>query len=962
MTKKRSKAIAFVSAFALGLTGLTALPAAAATGDVTLAPNAGLNYGAFSTDSFALKAVVTPLVDSATVALKISTDADTLDITLESGSVGGTDEDDIIVMGFDALGVQVDLDSIDDTTNTSYVLNDDLGTPTITAGKFSIDFDGLVLDSIVIYNLDVAVSTTAGITIKALDAAATEYGFGDGDEVSATVTTWVESEATPDYSTVDATYASPARTVTFYDPAGVAPLATIERTVSNGGVFRANDDGDITLAGTLRFSQPGINLDQVDVTQWDYKIGSSTDAGFDDVSTEIALASGDLEKAPGFTKFDDMGEFQFFLNDESNVDLDLDPTSDYVVSITNDDASAVYFSSAAFVPASNAVDTANFIEATVDADVNSTSTGSTDVAFNVRAGTKAVEYTAQIMSASATALEIPSVLVAAVVTSGSYMSTGGSLSVSGSTDTITKAGRSVISTGFTDADGQWSVTVTSANADKNEDYVVEYFVLDGSSDTFINKLSDNSTAADYTIDYAAGTASTITADESVVSGASVTVSFTVTDAFEVGTNMSGTKAVSVELNGANSAKLALDAPVAADGTVSFTFDNYVTQGAADILTAKVYTGSATSPSYVGSVLTTVTLYNPAASSAVQVPATVTGTITYDDFIADGAKATTGNPNPGNDISITGTIVDANGAGVPAGVVTVSAPGMQIQESGATKFYQDELTISASAAGAFTVLLNAHVVNTTGVNVTFTTPAGVVGTTSVKTYLPASGVTGNNLVFAVEAPANLVMNKTYAVVASLKDKWGNPIKTSGATSGLTISGAGAFMVNGVTTDVTKQFAADGTVTTYVRSAKDIAGPGTLTAAVGTADYTYWNGTAAATQAIAVTEIATDVLTTVWDETAFVNAVTSVLEVTETEVASSSGVTKVNAGSFKGYVAVYAKGYKGSKLSAKVGKDWVIVDDLASNYERIVELVGPGVDVTVRIYIDKVLVDTISLTTK
>ena len=76
-------------------------------------------------------------------------------------------------------------------------------------------------------------------------------------------------------------------------------------------------------------------------------------------------------------------------------------------------------------------------------------------------------------------------------------------------------------------------------------------------------------------------------------------------------------------------------------------------------------------------------------------------------------------------------------------------------------------------------------------------------------------------------------------------------------------------------------------------------------------------------------------------------------------------KVNAGSFKGYVAVYAKGYEGHRLSAKVGADWVIVPSIpaaTNDLYRYVEFTGAGVDVAVRIYIDRGLVDTINLTTK
>jgi hypothetical protein len=78
-------------------------------------------------------------------------------------------------------------------------------------------------------------------------------------------------------------------------------------------------------------------------------------------------------------------------------------------------------------------------------------------------------------------------------------------------------------------------------------------------------------------------------------------------------------------------------------------------------------------------------------------------------------------------------------------------------------------------------------------------------------------------------------------------------------------------------------------------------------------------------------------------------------------------KVNAGSFKGYVAVYARGYEGRRISAKIGNDWVIVPAIANNQEngnlyRMTDFTGAGVDIAVRIYIDRVLMDTINLTTK
>ena len=84
-----------------------------------------------------------------------------------------------------------------------------------------------------------------------------------------------------------------------------------------------------------------------------------------------------------------------------------------------------------------------------------------------------------------------------------------------------------------------------------------------------------------------------------------------------------------------------------------------------------------------------------------------------------------------------------------------------------------------------------------------------------------------------------------------------------------------------------------------------------------------------------------------------------------VVAEKVVQKVNALSFKGFVALYAKGYEGQRLSAKVGNDWVIIPGIpaaSSNIFRRLENVGAGVDCAVRVYINYALIDTINLTTK
>jgi len=98
---------------------------------------------------------------------------------------------------------------------------------------------------------------------------------------------------------------------------------------------------------------------------------------------------------------------------------------------------------------------------------------------------------------------------------------------------------------------------------------------------------------------------------------------------------------------------------------------------------------------------------------------------------------------------------------------------------------------------------------------------------------------------------------------------------------------------------------------------------------------------------------DVTGTAWDETLFERTIAVERDVVTTAPAASAD-TKVNVGTFKGYVALYAKGYKGQKMSAIVAGKWITVASLASDFERVVRFTGAGYTITTKIYIDGVQV--------
>jgi hypothetical protein len=212
----------------------------------------------------------------------------------------------------------------------------------------------------------------------------------------------------------------------------------------------------------------------------------------------------------------------------------------------------------------------------------------------------------------------------------------------------------------------------------------------------------------------------------------------------------------------------------------------------------------------------------------------------------------------------------------------------------------------------------------------------------------------NLKFSWSVPANPVFNTTYAVTATVKDVWGNPV--SGAP--ITFTGLAAAQFNGSGT-AQRNTSADGTSIVYLRSLKDVDG----LAAVG-AQLTAAPAAGVTTITGLATVITTDVANTSWDERTWSDTLEQTITFGTTAVVASAD-QKVNAGSFKGYVALYAKGYEGQRMSAKVGNDWVIVPAIpaaTNDLFRAVEFVGAGVEISVRLYIDRVLIDTIPLLTK
>jgi len=256
-------------------------------------------------------------------------------------------------------------------------------------------------------------------------------------------------------------------------------------------------------------------------------------------------------------------------------------------------------------------------------------------------------------------------------------------------------------------------------------------------------------------------------------------------------------------------------------------------------------------------------------------------------------------------------------------VVVSAPGLMIQNADATSTTaSDTLTVAANGQ-ALNVKFTSRLAGT--YTVTFT--AGTATTTSQIVVDPAAHDAGATLTFDKTA---IAAGETSTITGTLLDANGNPVAT-GDTASVAVAWSGKGLPFGTSTAMATD--ANGELMFQVLVLSGEKGDGAI----------------AATYKPAGAAVDTDNITVAY-------------KVAVGSTTATSADQKVNAGSFKGYVAVYAKGYEGQRLSAKVGKDWVVVASLASNFERVVEFTGAGYTIAVRIYIDRVLVDTITVTTK
>ena len=610
------------------------------------------------------------------------------------------------------------------------------------------------------------------------------------------------------------------------------------------------------------------------------------------------------------------------------------------------------------------------ISAVYTTNANQKETATTTSEIYVRTGTKAVEFGAQITDSSLTptTLKAANVEVRAVV-SGVLLDSTTEVTVSGATGKLVKDGAAITAYARTDSNGKVAFTLATSTG-KKLDHVDVSIQYKNSSGVWTEATAP---ASGLDIQWFDADVTTLTAKPAAyVSGENPVVTFAVVDQWEQPVSFLADTRLSVYasayLGGVQDVTVYAERVTVVDGEAAFTFANFAAEGATAELRAILYSGA------TNSVATeSVVVYNGADTAEIAVASNFKTNITYNDYVTGSstdstvaaALVATGLGADTVRATLAGNVLSTTGAGQPGAAVTLSADGVLFFDSAAKVYALDTITTYANEFGAFTVFAYAHTVNATGATVSITSGT-VSASTKLITHLPKDLLTRDNLEFSFDVPATLVMNTTYAVVAKLADKWGNPVQTAGSTGSVSVVGNGSVQVNGVTDATVKDFDLKGEATVFIRSLKDIAGPSSVTATllVVKSQYTIDSvvdgdtgeddtgddgfdsfGTLASTTV--------DVTGTAWDETTFAKTIAAERDVVETAPAATAD-QKVNVGSFKGYVALYAKGYAGQKMSAIVAGKWIVVESLASDFERVVRFTGAGYTITTKIYIDGVQV--------
>ena len=155
---------------------------------------------------------------------------------------------------------------------------------------------------------------------------------------------------------------------------------------------------------------------------------------------------------------------------------------------------------------------------------------------------------------------------------------------------------------------------------------------------------------------------------------------------------------------------------------------------------------------------------------------------------NGVTAPSGFTSNSNSV-IAGQVTDASGVGVAGAKVTIAAAGAQFVSG--SVYATDSITVSADATGSYTVTAYTHKAG----KVTYTVTSGAATKTVDVTY--AAAIQANLSATTVTVPATSQTGRAVAVVATIVDKFGNPVP--GVAVSFSATGVGSLSAATANTD-------------------------------------------------------------------------------------------------------------------------------------------------------------------
>jgi hypothetical protein len=395
-------------------------------------------------------------------------------------------------------------------------------------------------------------------------------------------------------------------------------------------------------------------------------------------------------------------------------------------------------------------------------------------------------------------------------------------------------------------------------------------------------------------------------------GTSVSVGYTLADQWQVAPSVDEYR-LQVTRGGTGFAYTTTISSVAVSAgaaTFAFTPEAATTTGSAT-LAAALQKYDANVSSWIGGGLSapnvSVTVTTTADSMSVSPAASTSVSISY--F-----------PSTTSYVTITGTAKNAGSSVVVSG----DASSLVFRASSAVAATTSGgITVRAAANGGFTFDVTSLHAGT----FTISYLIGATSTTSQLVVDAAAEDSGKSIAFDTSVIGS---GSTATVTGTLVDVNGNSVKTSGsATIAVTYVGAGIPIgTMPVSTD------ANGEFTFTVMTGPNDKGTATVTAV-------YRKAGASTTAANTLTVVAT------------------------INVGAASVDTKITIGTYKGYVAVFTKGYAGQKLSVRLASKWHVrnpIVDLNAGYSLLTVNTGAGYVANVIVYIDGVEVKRQTITTR